>query len=183
MMRQVLRLFASLSLCAASTPALALDDSVTITLNGEVERSCQVSPISAPDLSALSAAPGAPTQNSADANFAFSCNAPYSMTVVSARGALTHDAVGAVGKFAEAVPYLVSATLPFDTSGAIAMTNCASADLVAAANGQICGTGSSAGKTSINQQGNLKIDWQKPADPLLSGQYSDVLTIRISANL
>lgn len=182
-MRQFLPILAVVSVCATVTPALALDDTVTITLNGEIERSCEVSPISAPDLSALAAAPGGPAQNSANVDFAFSCNAPYSMSVVSARGALTNASPAAIGKFAVAVPYLVSATLPFDTTGAIAMTNCASANLLAAANGQVCGTGVSAGKTSIHQQGNVKIDWEKPADPLLSGQYSDVLTIRISANL
>lgn len=162
---------------SVAAPALAIGDTVTVTVTGEVEKVCEISPVTAPTIGSLAVA------GSVDVDFDFNCNAPYAVSLVSARGAMASGAPATVGDFARQVPYQASATLPFDTTGAISLAPCGSAQLLAALGNAACGSGSSGGATSIAQRGALRIDWQAPADPLVAGEFGDVLTIRLSAEI
>lgn len=179
------RLLATLGVASAAVcavPAAMAGESVTVVVRGTVEESCEIEVPGQMNVGDISKA------GSAETSFGFSCNAPFKVALESRRGGLAQNyRVPAVGNFSEQTDYSVDAIFPFDTGGQINIAGCAASRLTGPehghARGRNCGTGSTTNRTAINQTATIRLNWAGSSQPMLAGEYGDVLTLRISSQL
>ena len=158
-----------------TAPACAAGStSVQLTIQGTVPQSCTVDASTpAIDLGDLTRA------GTKDADIELSCNAPFILQLASDKGNFGAVAPpAAAGNFATTLSYRAGLSVPYDDGTSGAISDCASADLLA---GATCATLASGTHTAINQVAHLALSWSAPdtAIPLLAGTYSDIIRISI----
>lgn len=146
------------------------DDSVSITITGDVPYSCSLGFAGASvDLGDVA------TLDLWQTELAVSCNTPFNVSLRSERGGLENLArPEAVGSFADSVKYEAQLVMPFDDGSSAMIAGCGSAELL---QGNLCSQLSSNGRTAIDQKARLRIDFSRPKEPVLAGEYGDVITV------
>jgi len=146
------------------------DDSVSITISGDVPQSCSLGfDQAAVDLGDVG------TLDRWQTELAVSCNAPFNVSLRSERGGLENLASPAsVGSFADHVDYKALLVMPFDDGSSAMIAGCGGAEL---AQGSPCTRISSNGRTAIDQKAQLRVDFTRPTKPVLAGEYGDVITV------
>lgn len=149
------------------------DDSVAITITGDVPHSCSLGfADSGIDLGNVAALDRWQTE------LAVSCNAPFNLSLRSERGGLANlSRPESVGSFADHVEYEALLFMPFDDGSSATISGCRSAAL---AQGNPCARFSSNGRTAIDQKAQLRIDFSQPKAPVLAGDYGDVITVTLA---
>ena len=140
---------------------------LAIELRGRVAARCELVTPPRPSGLALRAA------GSAESEFKFDCNAPFTVKVRSANGGFASD-----GLLSARLPYELSIRLGTD-AGQRDLGWCDSASLGA---GGACAFGGSRGwssgdDTAIDQDGRLRLRWREGAP--LTGAYRDTITIEL----
>ena len=160
---------AALMLALAPSTARA-DDSVSITISGDVPYSCSLGfASSAAELGDIA------TLDLWQTELAVNCNTPFKVSLRSERGGLENLArPEAVGDFADFVEYEAQLVMPFDDGSSAMIAGCGSAELL---QGDLCAQLSSRGRTAIDQKARLRIDFSRPKEPVLAGEYGDVITV------
>lgn len=110
----------------------------------------------------------------------FSCNSPYSLSLVSERGYLSAENAQYYGKFASTIEYELGAEIPFDNGTLSIIENCSSLDM--SIHGS-CGISSTQGRTSIAQSARLIVRLVDKREPLLAGEYLDRVRVTFSADI
>ncbi|WP_299329603.1 hypothetical protein [Parasphingopyxis sp.] len=155
---------------AAPFPAAAVP-SVELTVRGIIPPSCEIlSNVSGLDLGNISRA-GRET-----ADVSFSCNTPFVVNLSSENGRLERTAQRTAGNFQNALDYQASLRVPLDNGRVLRIRECDSEELL---NGGACANASSESQTAINKTASLAVKWSDSIEPLLAGDYSDVITIRV----
>lgn len=146
--------------------------SVTVTLRGEVEKSCSITGL------ATSVALGnLSLTGNQTLNFTMSCNAPYTYTLASTYGGLRHSSgPTAPSGFSVLVPYTVRIILPRETTPID--NTCASSTIISGS--QTCAFTNSGTEISINAASEIRLNWTGVSN-LVGGSYSDTLTLRVQA--
>ncbi len=177
-----------LTLVAAATAVLAIlpwtapaANRVSVRLEGEVGRECAL-------LQPGTTQGGASLDTNVQVgditrpghrDFAFTvhCNTPFEYRLEAEHGALTHKAVReAPASFVSAVPYGVTVRIPTD---AVTIEDHCSGDSLRA--GAVsCPFSNSGNGIAMDTAGRLTVAW-KPEGIPIAGQYSDRLTITVSA--
>jgi hypothetical protein len=179
----IIRGFACALACAAfaASPGLA-QTTIELTIQGTVPPACQISTpggiVQLNDPSANGFGGSMAGAYSGTVPIGFSCNAPFGVTVQSARGGLRRDAAAPAtfGNFVSTLDYSLAYTIPLDNGGLATIAGCSSTSLQATP-----GCAVNANYSAINQTMTAKISWPRPSAPILAGNYSDTVTIRVQA--
>jgi hypothetical protein len=179
----VIRGFAYALACAAlvATPSVA-QTTIDLTIQGTVPPACR---ITVPGGTVQLNDPGAngfggsmAGAYSASLPMSFSCNAPFGVTLQSTRGGLRRDIAvpTTVGDFVSSLDYSLAYSIPLDNGGLASIADCSSTSIQAAPGCAVNTTYS-----AINQTMTAKISWPRPNAPILPGNYTDTVTIRVLA--
>lgn len=172
------RVMLSLFLIAATASAMPeisrSDDSLSISIQGEIVRECSIGDLaSSIDFGDIRAA------GQKAINFTVRCNTPFSYRATSENGGLQHSSGPSAPKgFLAVVPYRVAIYIP--TDGTTINDAC---DSTAIKVGSVtCAFTDSGRGASLNYDGlsNLTLTWSPAATPL-AGRYSDSLTLTVTA--
>ena len=163
--------------------AVQAGDTVTLTVQGAVTATCELSgPGGAVNLGDLSA-PG-----SHSFNVTVNCNSPFAYAAVSANSALTTSGGTIVlGQFDQSLPYWLTTRFSKNGGGsfgdgAIAsslLTTARAAPCLAASFDISCPFATSGSDVAINQTGTLTVSWGSSTHPLWAGTYTDILTLTV----
>jgi hypothetical protein len=154
---------------------IAAANSVSIEVVGAITPSC-TSRITAINVVAVDIAKA----GSATLSFALDCNTPFQYSLQSDNGALRLVDAPTSALAKTETPYDVHLKIPLSFGGAIDDT-CASATLKQGAIS--CLFSDSGQKIAVNQTAEMKIIWRNPQEQLMPGQYTDRLSISVSARL
>jgi hypothetical protein len=188
-----IRLFAAAAFMAttvAGTDGHAANTSVDVTVRGMVPNLCEIrSPSSSNNGSnitaELPAAAGAAfgalsAAGTAAFGFTMSCNSKFQVSLQSQNGGLKHIGPAPLGAsdFTTSVPYRVGWEVGLDGGGSAKVDGCLSQDLLDAG-----GCTASTTDSAISKSLTAKVSWDgTPASaPPLSGNFRDVMTIRLTA--
>ena len=185
-----IRLFASVALVAAGVTnagAQAANTSVDVTVRGVVPNLCEIraaagSSTVAVDLPASAGATvGAlSAPGSTSVGFTLSCNSKFQVSLQSQYGGLQHVGPSPQGSaaFTTQVPYQIGWDVGLDGGGSAGVAGCLSQNLRDAS-----GCSASTAESAINKGLTARVAWDgAPASaPPLSGDFKDVMTIRLTA--
>lgn len=110
----------------------------------------------------------------------FSCNAPYSLSLVSERGSLMTESGGFYGAFSNTIEYELGAKIALDNGTFVVINRCSSLTMPKTGT---CGINSTQGRTSIAQSASLTVRLVDKMEPLLSGEYLDRVRLTFSAEI
>ena len=171
MKRTLTAIAAAAALCGVA--AAQDSEDLVINLNGEVESNCELVPEGTAnfDVDMLE------TGNQGSLSILYSCNSPYTVSLTSANGGMSHqESSGAVN-----IDYDIEAS--FLGLGIFAPTTTNSADM----NGtpQVIVTNNDWQNILVNggtRTGNLDLSFDSLNEYAVAGTYSDTLTITLAAN-
>lgn len=163
--------------CWPASSLFAAGDKVQIEVTGTIKPYCANSAASVP----IDA--GDPSKaGSSKFTFTVDCNAPFQYTMQSQNGAMRLvNAPAAAPRERIEVPYDVHIRIPLTLGGAIDDT-CNSASIRQGA-AITCKFTDSGHKIAIGQQAVTQVSWNGAQGPLMSGHYSDQLTVFISVKI
>lgn len=175
----------TLAAAAGASPTAAhtslpgnVSNSLRIKVVGEVAPNCELTQaIRDGEFDVLDDASGGTRESTLSLPFAMDCNAGFNMTLSSRNGALDYRGVNAASSvFRRSISYRAEVRLP---SGVGGVFNCGSADMERRGG---C-TASIANDGVVQGAGTLKILVARDGQPLLSGVYSDTLTLTLQPRL
>lgn len=179
--RQRLLFVSSLTAIAALPVAVTAANTVSVKLDGEIGRECSIRSGGAtkgiPALDAHFDVGDVTKPGTKDFGFTVDCNTPFEYRLEAQYGALMHKTIQAAPRgFLNAVPYDVTVHIPTD-AGTI-QDRCSGATIRAGA--VTCTFTNSGDGIALGTAGQMTVAWA-PAGVLLAGEYSDRITITVTA--
>lgn len=151
-----------------------VDSGLQVIVTGMVPSVCEVG------TGASLKFPDAKTVEEQQVELPFSCNAPYSLSLVSERGYLLTESADYYGAFSNTIEYELGARIPFDNGTFVVISSCSSLNMPVIGS---CGITSTQGRTSIAQSASLTVRLVDKREPLLAGEYFDRVRVTLSAEI
>lgn len=152
------------------TRAAPMDRGLQVIVTGTVPTICEIGNSNNVDISELL------INSISNIYLPLNCNAPYSISIVSTRGALKGEYSNSLVYFSRNIEYSIEASINFD-NGTEASCKCSSSEMLSVGD---CGIVSTQGRTSIAQFATINFLLGNANQPYLAGKYTDQVRVKLT---